>query len=196
MSSQPLVLVVEDEASYREALVAGLGAEGFRVATAADGPTAITTFDRAQPDIVVLDVMLPGISGVDVCREIRTRSAVPIIMVSARTSEIDVVVGLEVGADDYVTKPYRLRELVARLRANLRRAHTVDVDVEVPDRVEIGGVALDMVRHELVINGQRDTIPPREFDLLYTLMTHAGRTLTREQLILRVWGADYRYERE
>ncbi len=189
------VLVVEDEQSFAEALTLGLGREGFAVTVSSDGADALRRFDEVDPDIVLLDVMLPTISGIDVCREIRTKSKVPIIMVSAKGEELDAVVGLEVGADDYVTKPYRLRELVARMRAVVRRAEgeagqTV-ADVHRPEPVTVGDVTVDPERHEVVIRGESVDLPLKEFDLLHLLVDHAGRVLTREVLIERIWGSDY-----
>ncbi len=186
------VLVVEDEESFVDALLVGLEREGFRVRVARDGVEALELFDIVQPDLVLLDVMLPRISGIDVCRQIRTRSRVPIIMVTAKASEIDTVVGLEVGADDYVSKPYRLRELVARMRAVLRRAPAsvpaVGGEVE---PLEVGDVRLDPERHEVTIRGQAVNLPLKEFELLELLLENAGRVLTRDVLISRVWGDDY-----
>ena len=184
------VLLVEDEESFVDALTVGLRREGFRVRVARDGAEALELFDLVRPDLVLLDVMLPRISGVDVCREIRTRSRVPIIMVSAKTSEIDTVVGLEVGADDYVSKPYRLRELVARMRAALRRAPGPDAPVR-DGAVEVGDVRLDTERHEVFVRGSSVALPLKEFELLELLLEHAGRVVTRDVLIDRVWGADY-----
>jgi len=186
------VLVVEDEESFVEALTLGLGREGFRVQVARDGAEALVLFDAVKPDLVLLDVMLPRVSGIDVCREIRTRSKVPIIMVTAKASEIDTVVGLEVGADDYVSKPYRMRELVARMRAVLRRTPPggEDLDDEV-DVVEVGAVRLDPSRHEVVVRGEEVSLPLKEFELLNLLLDNAGRVLTRDVLIDRVWGHDY-----
>jgi two-component system, OmpR family, response regulator RegX3 len=186
------VLLVEDEDSFVEALTVGLKREGFRVQTAQDGAEALEMFDVVKPDLVLLDVMLPKISGVDVCRELRRRSTVPIIMVTAKGSEIDTVVGLEVGADDYVTKPYRLRELVARMRAVLRRR-----PADAPGRarsgevLEVGDVRLDPERHEVEIRGEQVKLPLKEFELLEILLSNAGRVLPRETLIDRVWGTDY-----
>jgi len=186
------VLVVEDEDSFVDALTLGLKREGFRVQVARDGAEALAMFDAVQPDLVLLDVMLPRISGIDVCRELRTRSRVPIIMVTAKGSEIDTVVGLEVGADDYVTKPYRMRELVARIRAVLRRRPADDAPpVLSGDAIEVGDVSLDPERHEVVIRGVQVSLPLKEFELLGLLLENAGRVLTRETLIDRVWGADY-----
>ncbi|HKE76115.1 MAG TPA: response regulator transcription factor [Acidimicrobiales bacterium] len=186
------VLLVEDEDSFVEALTVGLKREGFRVQTAHDGAEALELFDAVKPDLVLLDVMLPKISGVDVCRELRRRSAVPIIMVTAKGSEIDTVVGLEVGADDYVTKPYRLRELVARMRAVLRR-RPADPAVRTSggEVLEVGDVRLDAERHEVEIRGEQVKLPLKEFELLEILLSNAGRVLPRETLIDRVWGTDY-----
>jgi len=192
MPEPPLVLVVDDEESYRDALRIALEREGFRVEVAADGAEAIARFDAVRPALVLLDVMLPRISGIDVCRELRTRSQVPIIMVTARNAEIDAVVGLEVGADDYVTKPFRLRELVARVRAALRRGRGEDTGVLQPDEViEVGDVRLDAARHEVAVRGERVALPLKEFELLELLLANAGRVLTRDVLIDRVWGPNY-----
>ncbi|MDQ4070880.1 MAG: response regulator transcription factor [Actinomycetota bacterium] len=185
------ILVVEDEESFVEALTVGLKREGFRVHVARDGVEALELFDLVQPDLVLLDVMLPRISGVDVCREIRARSRVPIIMVTAKSAEIDTVVGLEVGADDYVSKPYRLRELVARMRAALRRAPRPPLVASSPGVLEVGDVCLDPDRHEVLIRGERVNLPLKEFELLEVLLENAGRVLTRDLLIDRVWGPDY-----
>ena len=193
MSSQsPVVLVVEDEDSFVDALTVGLKREGFRVQVARDGAEALDLFDVVRPDLVLLDVMLPKVSGLDVCRELRTRSKVPIIMVTAKGAEIDTVVGLEVGADDYVTKPYRLRELVARMRAVLRRA-PAEVGPGDPgsEALAVGDVAVDPERHEVVIRGEQVSLPLKEFELLALLLDNAGRVLTRDVLIDRVWGHDY-----
>jgi two-component system, OmpR family, response regulator RegX3 len=192
MPDAPLVLVVDDEQSYRDALRIALEREGFRVEVAADGAEALARFDAVRPALVLLDVMLPRISGIDVCRELRTRSQVPIIMVTARNAEIDAVVGLEVGADDYVTKPFRLRELVARVRAALRRGRGDEAGVAQPDEVlEIGDVRLDAARHEVAVRGERVALPLKEFELLELLLANAGRVLTRDVLIDRVWGPNY-----
>jgi two-component system response regulator RegX3 len=192
--TQHTILVVEDEASFVEALKIGLGREGFRVEVATDGAEALERFAAIQPDLVLLDVMLPRISGVDVCRQIRTTSTVPIIMVTAKSSEIDTVVGLEVGADDYVTKPYRIRELVARIRALLRRA-AMDVtgELERPTGtgIRVGDVELDPDEHRVTVDDQEVSLPLKEFEVLHLLLANAGRVLTRETLIDRVWGADY-----
>lgn len=188
----PTVLVVEDEDSFVEALVVGLKREGFLVKVAKDGITALALFDAVRPDLVLLDVMLPSLSGVDVCREIRKRSRTPIIMVTAKGSEIDTVVGLELGADDYVTKPYRLRELVARMRAVLRRAPRDDEPTTSGAALlEVGDVRLDPERHEVTVRGGLVAMPLKEFDLLEVLLFNAGRVLTRDTLIDRVWGSDY-----
>ncbi len=189
--STTTVLVVEDEASFVEALQIGLAREGFDVHVATDGVEALEVFDRVQPDVVLLDVMLPRLSGIDVCRQLRLRSTVPIIMVTAKGAEIDTVVGLEVGADDYVTKPYRIRELVARIRAVLRRApgdRTGDLS---PAAIQVGDVMLDPDVHEVTVAGEPVVMQLKEFELLHLLLTNAGRVLTRETLIDRVWGSDY-----
>jgi two-component system response regulator RegX3 len=193
VSTVPTVLVVEDEESFVDALVVGLGREGFTVEVARDGVEALEQFDRVQPDLVLLDLMLPKISGIDVCRALRQRSTVPIIMVTAKGSEIDTVVGLEVGADDYVTKPYRLRELVARMRAVLRRRAIESGGVAAADgeALQVGDVSLDVDRHEVVIRGEVVSLPLKEFELLEVLLANAGRVLPRDTLIDRVWGADY-----
>ena len=186
------VLLVEDEHSFVEALTVGLKREGFRVQVARDGAEALDLFDAVRPDLVLLDVMLPKVSGIDVCRELRRRSQVPIIMVTAKGSEIDTVVGLEVGADDYVTKPYRLRELVARMRAVLRRRSTdVATTTSSGEALEVGDVRLDPERHEVEVRGLQVRLPLKEFELLEILLANAGRVLPRETLIDRVWGADY-----
>jgi two-component system, OmpR family, response regulator RegX3 len=188
---QPLVLVVEDEPSFVDALSVGLGREGFRVEVATDGAEALARFDVVRPDLVLLDVMLPRVSGVDVCRQLRKRSQVPIIMVTARGAEIDTVVGLEVGADDYVTKPYRMRELVARMRAVMRRTPALDDDADGPGVVTVEDVSLDPEEHRVTIGGEEIALPLKEFELLRLLLANAGRVLPRETLIDRVWGADY-----
>jgi two-component system response regulator RegX3 len=193
MAETTTVLVVEDEDSFIDALTVGLAREGFRVQVARDGAQALELFDAVRPDLVLLDVMLPKVSGIDVCREIRSRSRVPIIMVTAKGSEIDTVVGLEVGADDYVAKPYRLRELVARMRAVLRRSpEGVGSAAErSADVLEVGDVTLDPLRHEVVIRGGEVALPLKEFELLHLLLDNAGRVLSRDVLIDRVWGHDY-----
>jgi two-component system response regulator RegX3 len=184
------VLVVEDEESFVEALTIGLRREGFRVEIARDGAQALDRFDAVRPDLVLLDVMLPTISGIEVCRRIRSHSRVPIIMVSAKTSEIDTVVGLEVGADDYVSKPYRMRELVARMRATLRRVPPSDLDSSAAV-IEVGHVRLDPERHEVFVRDEEVRLPLKEFELLEVLIGNAGRVLTRDTLIDRVWGSAY-----
>jgi two-component system response regulator RegX3 len=191
MTDPPLILVVDDEQSYRDALTVALRREGFLVDTAADGLEALSRFDAARPALVLLDVMLPKMSGIDVCRELRAHSRVPIIMVTARDAEIDAVVGLEVGADDYIAKPFRLRELIARVRATLRRVATSDDDGDRPDVVEVGDVRLDAGRHEVYVRGSPVALPLKEFELLELLMENAGRVLTRDVLIDRVWGPNY-----
>jgi two-component system, OmpR family, response regulator RegX3 len=186
------ILVVEDEESFIDALTVGLRREGFLVVVARDGVEAMTQFDKYRPDVVLLDVMLPKVSGLDVCRQIRARSRVPVIMVTAKTSEIDTVVALEVGADDYITKPYRLRELVARIRAVLRRSPgAVEAEFGSEDLVQVGDVQLDSSSHEVTIRGDIVPFPLKEFELLETLLINAGRVLTRDQLIDRVWGPHY-----
>ena len=182
------VLVVEDEESYSEALAYMLRKEGFEVAIAADGNTALEEFDRRGADIVLLDLMLPGIPGTEVCRTIRQTSNVPVIMVSAKDDEIDKVVGLELGADDYVTKPYSPRELVARIRAVLRRGQDPDL---LPDTLEAGPVRMDVERHVVTVDGFEQRLPLKEFELLEMFLRNPGRVLTRGQLIDRVWGSDY-----
>ncbi|MDT7576209.1 MAG: two-component system, OmpR family, response regulator RegX3 [Pseudonocardiales bacterium] len=186
------VLIVEDEESFADPLAFLLRKEGFTTAVAATGQTALEEFDRNGADIVLLDVMLPGMSGTDVCKALRTRSAVPVIMVTARDSEIDKVVGLELGADDYVTKPYSARELIARVRAVLRRGGEAGAEADgVPGVLEAGPVRMDVERHVVSVNGQGVALPLKEFDLLEYLLRNVGRVLTRGQLIDRVWGADY-----
>ncbi|MGR6322352.1 response regulator transcription factor [Micromonospora soli] len=184
------VLVVEDEESFSDALSYMLRKEGFEVSVAATGPSALTEFDRAGADIVLLDLMLPEMSGTEVCRQLRQRSHVPIIMVTARDSEIDKVVGLEIGADDYVTKPYSPRELVARIRAVLRRQSTEASESGAPT-LAAGPVRMDIERHVVTVEGAAVQLPLKEFELLELLLRNAGRVLTRGQLIDRVWGADY-----
>ena len=189
--TSPVVLIVEDEESFVEALEVGLRREGFVTKVARDGIEALTLFDAVEPDLVLLDLMLPGMSGIDVCRQIRLKSKTPVIMVTAKDTELDTVVGLEVGADDYVAKPYRLRELVARMRAVLRRSPQ-DAPVHGDDEVlEIGDVRLDLARHELVVRGAEVAAPRKEFELLEVLMANAGRVITRDTLLDQVWGADY-----
>jgi two-component system response regulator RegX3 len=182
------VLIVEDEESYRESLSYQLSKEGFEVATAADGASGLALYDRQGADIVLLDLMMPGLSGTEVCRQLRARGNVAIIMVTARDSEIDKVVGLELGADDYVTKPFSGRELLARIRAVLRRGQDIEL---VSDVVEAGGVRMDTDRHELSVRGEPVQLALKEFELLELLLRNSGRVLTRGQLIDRVWGPDY-----
>ncbi len=185
------VLIVEDEESLADPLAFLLRKEGFEATVVTDGPSALAEFERSGADIVLLDLMLPGMSGTDVCKQLRARSSVPVIMVTARDSEIDKVVGLELGADDYVTKPYSARELIARIRAVLRRGTDVE-DAGIADGVlEAGPVRMDVERHVVSVNGEPITLPLKEFDLLEYLMRNSGRVLTRGQLIDRVWGADY-----
>jgi len=200
------VLVVEDEESFIDPLVISLEREGFSVTVARDGVQALERFDADEPDLVLLDVMLPRLSGIDVCRAIRSRSSVPIIMVTAKSTELDTVVGLEVGADDYVAKPYRLRELVSRMRAVLRRRPGAEADSgerasphhspaggtgRPEDVLESAGVLLDLGRHECIVRGQELKLPLKEFELLEVLLANAGRVVTRDVLIDRVWGMDY-----
>jgi two-component system, OmpR family, response regulator RegX3 len=183
------VLVVEDEESISDPLAYMLRKEGFEVAVAATGPDALTEFDRSGADLVLLDLMLPGLSGIEVCRQLRQRSSVPVIMLTAKDSEVDKVVGLEIGADDYITKPYSSRELLARVRAVLRRGAELP---EVASSVlEAGPVRMDVERHVVSVNGQLVQLPLKEFELLEVLLRNAGRVLTRGVLIDRVWGADY-----
>ena len=183
-----VVLIVEDEESYRDALSFMLTKEGFEVVLAADGEEGLAQFERHGADIVLLDLMMPGLSGTEVCRRLRQRSTVPIIMVTARDAEIDKVVGLELGADDYVTKPFSHRELLARVRAVLRRG----VDTELmPDVIEGAGVRMDVERHEVWVDGEPVRLALKEFELLEMLLRNAGRVMTRGQLIDRIWGADY-----
>ncbi len=182
------VLVVEDEESYSDALAYMLRKEGFDVGVAATGPDALSDFDRFGADIVLLDLMLPGMPGTEVCRVIRQTSNVPVIMVSAKDSEVDKVVGLELGADDYVTKPYSPRELVARIRAVLRRGTEPDL---APSTLEAGPVRMDVERHLVTVAGEETRLPLKEFELLEMLLRNPGRVLTRGQLIDRVWGSDY-----
>ena len=193
MTTQPVVLVVEDEPSFVEALTIGLSREGFRVVSVGDGFEALQCFDEVQPDIVLLDVMLPRLSGIDVCRQLRKKSHVPIIMVTAKGAEIDTVVGLEVGADDYINKPYRMREVVARMRAVLRRSpgDPVTGSELSPGSLAVGDVVLDPDEHRVTIDGEDVSLPLKEFELLHLLLANAGRVLPRETLIDRVWGSDY-----
>lgn len=184
------ILVVEDEQSYRDPLAYQLTKEGFDVVTAQTGTEALVEFDRQRIDLVLLDVMLPEMSGVDVCRELRGRSSVPIIMLTAKDGEIDKVVGLELGADDYVTKPYSFRELLARIRAVLRRID-VSEEPEVSESLEVGRIRMDVARHEVSVAGERVPMPLREFELLELFLRNPDRALPRELLIDRVWGSNY-----
>ena len=190
MADPPTILVVDDEQSYRDALAVSLRREGFLVQVAADGLEALDQYETYRPALVLLDVMLPRMSGIDVCRELRAKSRVPIIMLTARDTEIDTVVGLEVGADDYVTKPFRLRELVARIRAALRRAPG-DEEEASGETLEVGDVRLDPLRHEVAVRGDSVQLALKEFDLLELLLLNAGRVLTRDVLMDRVWGPSY-----
>ncbi|MEJ5867554.1 response regulator transcription factor [Pseudokineococcus sp. 5B2Z-1] len=184
------ILLVEDEESLSDPLAYQLGREGYEVAVAADGPSAVAEFDRAGADLVLLDLMLPGLPGTEVCRQLRARSAVPVIMLTAKDSEVDVVVGLELGADDYVTKPYSSRELLARIRAVLRRRGEPEEDDDA-GALAAGPVRMDVERHVVTLDGEPVALPLKEFELLEVLLRNAGRVLTRGQLIDRVWGADY-----
>ncbi len=188
---QTSVLVVEDEESFVQALAVALKREGFLVHVARDGLEALSLFESLEPDLVLLDLMLPRLSGMDVCREIRARSRTPVIMVTAKDAEIDTVVGLELGADDYITKPYRLRELVARMRAVLRRAPPRTDGASDGTVLEVGDVRLDPERHEVTVRGRTVALPLKEFDLLEVLLANAGRVLTRQALIDDVWGPTY-----
>jgi two-component system response regulator RegX3 len=193
----PCVLLAEDEESFIEALVIGLNHEGFNVVVARDGSEALRLFEESEPDLVLLDLMLPKLSGLDVCRSIRAHSSVPIIMVTAKGTEIDTVVALEIGADDYVTKPYRLRELVARMRAVMRRApgselSRVQVDsTNGEPNLETGDVRVDIDRRRVFVRGEEVHLRRKEFELLKLLVENSGRVLTRDVLIDRVWGTDY-----
>jgi two-component system response regulator RegX3 len=185
------ILVVEDEESFSEALAYLLGREGFDVTVADSGPKAIEEFDRVGADLVLLDLMLPGLSGTEVCKQLRQRSDVPIIMLTAKDSEVDKVVGLELGADDYVTKPYSSRELVARIRAVLRRNSDLGEAEPASGTLTVGPVRLDTERHVIAIHGTTVQFPLKEFELLEFLMRNCDRVLTRTQIIDRVWGSDY-----
>ena len=184
------ILVVEDESSFSEALEFLLGKEGFSVITATTGTEALKKFEQGGIDLILLDLMIPEISGTEVCRQIRSKSKVPIIMLTAKDSEVDKVVGLEIGADDYVTKPYSARELVARINAVLRRNTGDGVSVD-PGVMTVNGIRMDIDRHQVSVNGIAVSLPLKEFELLEFLMRNAGRVLTRIQLIDRVWGSDY-----
>ena len=184
------ILLVEDESALSEPLSFLLEREGYEVVVTEDGPSAINEFDQNGADLILLDLMLPGIPGTEVCREIRTRSTVPIIMLTAKDSEVDIVVGLELGADDYITKPYSTRELVARIRAVLRR-HEDQSATDVDTMLTAGTVRMDVERHAVTVSGELVNMPLKEFELLEFLLRNAGRVLTRGQLIDRVWGTDY-----
>jgi len=188
---RPLVLVVEDEESFVDALRVGLDREGFDVEVAIDGVQALEVFDATRPDLILLDLMLPKLSGIDVCRRLRERSEVPIIVVSAKSEEIDTVLLLEMGADDFVTKPYRLRELVARMRAVQRRRVSAEPRVDVGATIEAGGVRLEPETRRCYVRGEEVKLRRKEFELLQLLLANAGLVLTREVLIDRVWGTDY-----
>ena len=183
------VLVVEDEESFSDALSYMLRREGFEVAVASTGPEGLEEFDRNGADLVLLDLMLPGLNGTEVCRALRTRSAVPVIMLTAKDAEVDKVVGLEIGADDYVTKPFSSRELLARIRAVLRRGG--EAEELAPNVIEVGPVRMDVERHVVSVRSGEVKLPLKEFDLLEIMLRNAGRVLTRGQLIDRVWGSDY-----
>jgi two-component system response regulator RegX3 len=193
-SSSPRVLVVEDEESYRASLRVLLSREGFRVTLAASGPEAVVAFDKWGADVVLLDLMLPGFNGSEVFRRIRERADVPIIMVTAKDEQVDKIIGLELGADDYVTKPYSGRELVARIRSVLRRASALPAGLgieEDPEPLTAAGMTLDPERLTLSLRGTTQSVPPKEFALLYLLASNIGRVLTRQTIIDRVWGVDY-----
>ena len=186
----PKILIVEDEPALLDALEFGLSSEGFEVVTCADGEQSLKVFERERPDLMLLDLMLPGLPGTEVCKRVRAISAVPIIMLTAKDGEIDKVVGLELGADDYVTKPFSMREVAARVRAVLRRG----ADWDLPEHgapVEVSGVRIDSERYEVHVRGDAVDLPPKEFALLELLMRNAGRVLTRDLIIDRIWGADY-----
>jgi two-component system, OmpR family, response regulator RegX3 len=186
----PKVMVVEDEPALVDALEYGLAAEGFDVIATSDGEESLRLFDRERPDLILLDLMLPGLSGTEVCKRIRSTSSVPIIMLTAKDSEIDKVVGLELGADDYVTKPFSMRELTARVRAVLRRGGEWDLP-DMGAALEVRGVRMDPERYEVSVRGDAVELPPKEFALLELLLRNAGRVLTRDLIIDRVWGSDY-----
>jgi len=185
------ILVVDDETTLRETLVDALEAEGFRVVSAADGRAALTVFRAERPDLVLLDLMLPELSGIEVCRIIRAESGVPIVMLTAKDSELDKVVGLELGADDYVTKPFSLRELSARIRALFRRSEQAVAAENPPAVVDLGRVQIDIAGHRLLRDGETLPIKPKAFELLLFLLRHPGQVFTRDQLLERVWGYDY-----
>jgi two-component system response regulator RegX3 len=188
---QATVLVVEDEAALTDSITYSLSREGFQVLTAMDGEAALARFRAEHPSIVVLDLMLPKLSGLDVCRAIRAESEVPILILTAKDSEADKVAGLELGADDYVTKPFSMRELVSRVRAHLRRADMSKPPTAIPGKLSGGPVELDPERHEVIVRGESAAMTPKEFDLLELFLTRKGRLLTRQYLIDEVWGMDY-----
>ncbi|MEY4455681.1 MAG: response regulator [Candidatus Nanopelagicaceae bacterium] len=185
------ILIVEDEKSFSEPLSFLLGKEGYVVEVAADGNEALIKFEKGGADLVLLDLMLPGMPGTEVCRQIRTTSNVPIIMLTAKDDEVDKVVGLELGADDYVTKPYSARELLARIRAVLRRGGDSTAELDGGPLVQVGEIKLDVDRHIVTFKGENIALPLKEFELLEFLMRNAGRVLTRIQIIDRIWGNDY-----
>jgi two-component system response regulator RegX3 len=187
----PLVLVVEDEPSYVDAMTPALERAGFSVEIARDGRQALDKFDELKPMMVLLDVMLPGLSGIDVCRRIRETSDVPLIMVTGRSEEIDAVIGLEVGADDYITKPFQMKELLARMQAVLRRNDLRPAEVPVEATLIVGDVSLDAERHEVLVRGAEVRMPPKEFELLRLLLANAGKVMARRSLVEAVWGSDY-----
>ena len=184
------ILVVDDEPTLRETLAENLEIEGFRVVTAGDGRSALERFHQSPPDLVVLDLMLPELSGIEVCRAIRRESDVPILMLTARDSELDKVVGLELGADDYVTKPFGLRELLARVRALIRRSERQG-EAGVPPTIDVGPVQIDLAGHRILRDGRALSVKPKAFDLLAFLVQHPGQVFSRDQLLARVWGYDY-----
>ena len=191
MTDRICVLVVDDEPSFREGLRVALEGEGFAVELAGDGEEALAMFESTRPDLVLLDVMLPRMSGIDVCQRIRGQADTPVIMVSAKREEIDTVVGLEVGADDYVSKPYRVRELVARMRTVLRRGSSRIETTPSSQTLRVGDVTLDSARHEVTVDGTHVELPLKEFEILALLVENAGLVVTRETFIDRVWGYDY-----
>jgi DNA-binding response OmpR family regulator len=185
------ILVVDDEPTQREMLAEALEAEGFTIVTAADGRAALAKFREARPDLILLDLMLPELSGIEVCRIIRAESGVPILMLTAKDSELDKVVGLELGADDYVTKPFSLRELIARVRAQFRRTEQLAITAGAPSVVDLGAVQVDLAGHRLLRNGVTVPLKPKAFDLLAFLVRNPGQVFTRDQLLEHVWGYDY-----
>ena len=187
----PKILVVDDEPTYRDTLAFNLRRDGFEVVTAADGIAAVDAFTRAAPDLILLDLMLPGLSGIEVCNRVRAQSNVPIIMVTAKDDEVDKIVGLEVGADDYLTKPYSYRELVARIRAVLRRSASSASDDELNEVLAVGRISMDTEAHVVTVAGDPVQMPLREFELLELFMRNPGRVLTRVQILDRIWGVDY-----